>query len=44
MWLSRSRWANAIYAVDDLNATLHTPMNKGKEVLSYKYNTSSGRD
>jgi Protein of unknown function (DUF3431) len=28
-------WPNVIYTVDDLNATLHTPMNKGKEAMAY---------
>ncbi|GME35917.1 putative kinase-related protein [Neofusicoccum parvum] len=28
-------WQHAVYSVDDLNATLHTPMNKGKEAMAY---------
>ncbi|KAL1621546.1 hypothetical protein SLS54_005567 [Diplodia seriata] len=28
-------WQNAVYTVDDLNATLHTPINKGKEAMVY---------
>ncbi|KAI9850296.1 MAG: hypothetical protein M1838_005938 [Thelocarpon superellum] len=28
-------WGRAIYTVDDINATLHTPMNRGNEGMAY---------
>ncbi|KAL9115560.1 MAG: hypothetical protein Q9187_007285 [Circinaria calcarea] len=28
-------WQNAIYTVDNLDASLHTPMNKGRESIAY---------